>query len=158
MEAKKGTMIVQLSGDFDKVFAGFTLASASAAAGMPTTIFFTFWGLKAIQKGNLTGKGFMGRMVGLMNRGGLQRLGPSKFNFGGIGRWMFKRMMKAKGVAGLEELRQACIDLGVKFYACKMSMDVMEIRREDLIPEVVDVVGAAKATKDADAASVQYFI
>lgn len=158
MAEKKGCMIVQMSGDFDKVFAGFTLASAAAAAGMPTTIFFTFWGIKAIQRGNLTGRGLMGRMVGLMNRGGLQRLGPSKFNFGGIGRWMFKKMMAAKGVAGLEELRQACIDLGVKFYVCKTSMDVMEIRREDLIPEVVDVVGAAKAMKDADAASVQYFI
>lgn len=158
MAEKKGCMIIQLSGDFDKVFAGFTLASAAAAAGMPTTIFFTFWGMKAVQKGNLTGKGFMGRMVGLMNRGGLQHLNPSKFSFGGVGRWMFKKMMKAKGAASLEELRQACIDLGVKFYACKTSMDVLEIRREDLIPEVVDVVGAAKAMKDADAASVQYFI
>lgn len=158
MADKKGCMIVQLSGDFDKIFAGFTLASAAAAAGMPTTIFFTFWGMKAVQKGNLTGKGFMGRMVGLMNRGGLQRLNPSRFSFGGIGRWMFKKMMASKGVARLEELRQACIDLGVKFYACKTSMDVLEIRREDLIPEVVDVVGAAKAMRDADAASVQYFI
>jgi peroxiredoxin family protein len=158
MADKKGCMIVQLSGDFDKVFAGFTLASAAAAAGMPTTIFFTFWGMKAIQKGNLTGKGFMGRMIGLMNRGGLQRLNPSRFSFGGIGRWMFKKMMAAKGAANLEELRQACIDLGVRFYACKTSMDVLGIRREDLITEVVDVVGAAKAIKDADAASVQYFI
>src|SRR4030042_1196835 len=155
---KKGTMIVQLSGDFDKVFAGFTLASASAAAGMPTTIFFTFWGLKAIQKGNLTGKGFMGRMVGLLNRGGLERRGPSKFNFGGMGRWMFKKMMAAKGVTTLTELRQACIDLGVHFLACKMSMDVMEIKREDLIPEVEDVAGAATATKIAADSSVQYFI
>ena len=74
MAAKNGTTIVLLSGDMDKVFAAFTLASSAAAAGMNTTIFFTFWGLKAIQKGNLTGKSFMGRMVGLMNRGGLERL------------------------------------------------------------------------------------
>src|SRR4030042_210964 len=155
---KKGTMIVQLSGDFDKVFAGFTLASASAAAGMPTTIFFTFWGLKAIQKGNLTGKGFMGRMVGLLNRGGLHRLGPSRFNFGGMGRWMFKKMMAAKRVAPLEELRQACIDLGVPFVACKTSRDVMEVKREDLIDEVEAVVGAAKQIKDASESAINYFI
>jgi len=73
MAEKNGTTIVLLSGDMDKVFAAFTLASSAAAAGMNTTIFFTFWGLKAIQKGNLTGKSFMGRMVGLMNRGGLER-------------------------------------------------------------------------------------
>lgn len=158
MAEKNGTTIILLSGDFDKVFAAFILASAAASAGQETTIFFTFWGLKAIQKGNLTGKGLMGRMIGLLNRGGLQRLNPSKFSFGGMGRWMFKKMMASKGVTSLQELRQACIDLGVHFLACKMSMDVMEIRREDLIPEVEDVVGAATATKNAAASSVQYFI
>jgi len=158
MADKKGTTIILLSGDFDKVFAAFTLASAAAAAGMNTTIFFTFWGLKAIQKGNPTGKGFMGRMIGLLNRGGLERLNPSKFSFGGMGRWMFKKMMAAKGATTLAELRQACIDLGVHFLACKMSMDVMEITREDLIPEVEDVVGAATATKIGAESAVQYFI
>ena len=53
-------------------------------------MFFTFWGIKAIQKGNLTGQGFLGKMIGLMNRGGIERLGPSHFKFGGIGRGLFK--------------------------------------------------------------------
>ena len=156
-EQEKAT-IVLFNGDFDKVFAAFTIATASAAAGMDTTIFVTFWGLKAIQKGNLTGKGLMGRMVGLMNRGGLDVIGPSKFNFGGIGRWMFKKMMKNKNVALLPELRQTLIDLGVHFLACKTSMDVMEIEREDLIDEVEDVVGAAKFVKDAANSKIQLFI
>jgi peroxiredoxin family protein len=156
-EQEKAT-IVLFNGDFDKVFAAFTIATASAAAGMDTTIFVTFWGLKAIQKGNLTGKGLMGRMVGLMNRGGLDVIGPSKFNFGGIGRWMFKKMMKNKNVALLPELRQTLIDLGVHFLACKTSMDVMEIKREDLIDEVEDVVGAAKFVKEAANSKIQLFI
>ena len=100
----------------------------------------------------------MGRMVGLMNRGGLDVIGPSKFNFGGIGRWMFKKMMKNKNVALLPELRQTLIDLGVHFLACKTSMDVMEIEREDLIDEVEDVVGAAKFVKDAANSKIQLFI
>jgi len=158
MGEQKSATIIVLSGDMDKAFAAFTLGSAAAAAGMNTTMFFTFWGLKAVQKGNLTGRGFMGRMVGLMNRGGLHRLGPSKFNFGGMGRWMFKKMMAAKRVAPLEELRQACIDLGVHFVACKTSMDVMEVRREDLIDEVEAVVGAAKVIKDASESAINYFI
>ena len=158
METKNGATIILLSGDMDKVFAALTLASTSAAAGMDTTVFVTFWGLKAIQKGNFTGRGFMGRMVGVMNHGGIQRLGPSKFNFGGIGRWMFKKMMSSKGVASLAELRQACLDLGVHFLACKMSMDVMEIKREDLIDEVEDMVGAATAIQKASQSAVQFFI
>ncbi len=158
MANKEKATIVLFSGDFDKVFAAFTIATATAAAGLDTTIFVTFWGLKAIQKGNLTGKGLMGRMIGLMNRGGLDVIGPSKFNFSGIGRWMFKKMMIDKNVALLPELRQTLLDLGVHFLGCKMSMDVMEIRREDLIDEVEDVVGAATMVNHAANSSVQFFI
>ena len=157
MENNKATIIV-LSGDMDKVFAAFTLASGAAAAGMETTLFFTFWGLNAVKKGRKTGSSFMGKMIGRMNRGGLERLNPSQFSFGGMGRKMFGKMMSKKGVASLGELRQACIDLDVHFLACKMSMDVMEITREDLIDEVEDVVGVAKAIKDASESSINYFI
>ena len=61
----------------------------------------------------------MGRMVGLMNRGGLDVIGPSKFNFGGIGRWMFKKMMRNKKVTMLPEMRQTMIDLGVISWPAK---------------------------------------
>ena len=157
MAENKATIIL-LSGEFDKVFAAFSLAIASAAAGLDTTIFFTFWGVKSIQKGNLTGTGLFGKMLGVLNRGGIRRLDPSHFSFFGIGRWMFKKMMKDKKVASMEELRQTCIDLGVHFLACKMSMDVMEIKREDLIDEVEDVVGAATAVGNAAESKVQFFI
>jgi peroxiredoxin family protein len=157
MAENKATIVV-FSGDMDKIFAAFSIATGAAAAGMETTLFFTFWGIKAIQKGNRTGKGLMGKMLGLMNRGGLDRLGPSKFNFGGMGRWMFKKMMDDKGVTPLEEVRQMLLDLDVHFLACKMSMDVMEITREDLIDEVEDVVGVAKFVQEAAGSAIQLFI
>jgi peroxiredoxin family protein len=141
--------IVVFSGDMDKVMAAFIIATTGAAMGKETSMFFTFWGIKAIQKGNPTGKGFLGKMLGVMNRGGIDRLGPSRFNFGGLGRWMFKKMMRDKGTASLPELRQTAIDLGVKLLACQMSMDVMEIAREDLIDEVDDIVGAATYCNNA---------
>lgn len=150
--------IVLMSGDFDHVFAAFTIAISTAAAGMDTTLFCTFWGIKAIQKGNLTGKGFFGKMLGVMNRGGLDNIGPSKFNFGGIGRWMFKKMMKDKKVVQLPEMLKTMIDLGVHLHACKTSMDVMEIKREDLIDEVEDIVGAAAMVKNASESPVHFFI
>jgi peroxiredoxin family protein len=150
--------IVVFSGDMDKVFAAFIIATTAAAMGQETTMFFTFWGLKAIQKGNVTGKGFFGRMLGLMNRGGIDRLGPSKFNFFGLGRWMFKKMMRDQNVTSLPEMLQTAIDLDVKLLACLMSMDVMEISRDDLIDEVDDVVGAATMLAEAQQSQVQFFI
>ena len=156
--AENKASIIVFSSDMDKVFAAFILATGAAAAGMDTTMFFTFWGLKAIQKGNLTGKGLMGKMLGMMNRGGIERLGPSKFSFFGAGRWMFKKMMADKGITPLEELRETAIDLGVHILACNMSMGVMEIGREDLIDEVEDVVGVAKFVKEAASSAIQLFI
>jgi peroxiredoxin family protein len=151
------TMIV-ISGDMDKVFAAFSIAIGAAAAGRETSMFFTFWGIKAIQKGNFTGKSLFGRMVGLLNRGGINRIGPSRFNFGGIGRWMFKRMMKSHNITPLEELRKTAIDLGVKLLPCETSMQVMEIKREDLIDEVEDSCGVATMLEKAFRSKATLFI
>ena len=158
MEKNNKATIVLMSGDLDHVFAAFTIAIATLSAGMDTTLFITFWGMKAIQKGNLTGSSFFGKMLGVINRGGLDVIGPSKFNFGGIGRWMFKKMMKDKRVVLLPEMRQTMIDLGVHLLACKTSMDVMEIKREDLIDEVEGIVGAATMVENASKSEVHFFI
>jgi len=151
--------IVVFSGDMDKVFAAFIIATGCAAAGMDTTLFFTFWGLNAIKKGEpIKAKGFLGKMMGIMNRGGINRLNPSRFSFGGIGRVLFSKMMRDKNVTSLEELRQTLIDLDAHLLACKMSMDVLEITRDDLIPEVEDIVGAATFVKEAANSKLQLFI
>ncbi len=158
-DRKNKLTLVVLSGDLDKVMASFIIATGAAAAGMEVVMFFTFWGLKAIQKdGVLTGRGLFGRMLGLMNRGGLNAIGPSRLNMGGLGRWMFKLMMKQKGVTQLPELRQTAIDLGVKLMPCQMSMDVMEISREHLIPEATEPVGVATMLEHANESSIQFFI
>jgi peroxiredoxin family protein len=155
---RNGTTIIVMSGDMDKVMAAFNIAVGAAAAGKETNMFFTFWGLKAIQKGNRTGRSFFGKMMGVMNRGGINRIGPSRFNFGGIGRWMFKKMMKDHKIVSLEELRQTAIDLGVKFHPCQMSMEVMEISKEDLIDEVQGVCGVASMLEMSDRSRQTLFI
>jgi peroxiredoxin family protein len=151
--------IVVFSGDMDKIFAALIIATGCLAAGMETTLFFTFWGLNAIKKGEpIKAKGFLGKMMGIMNRGGINRLNPSRFSFGGIGRVLFSKMMRDKNVASLEELRQTAIDLDVHLLACKMSMDVLEITRDDLIPEVENIVGVATFVKEAAKSRIQLFI
>lgn len=154
---KKLSMVV-FSGDMDKVMAAFIIATGAAAAGMEVIMFFTFWGLNAIRIGRRTGKGLFGRMLGMMNRGGIERIGPSRFNFGGAGRWMFKIMMKQHQVTPLAELRQMAIDLGVKFLPCGMSMDVMEISREDLIPETTEPVGVATFIEHSQQSQTTLFV
>jgi peroxiredoxin family protein len=154
--AEKATIIV-FSGEMDKVMGAFIIATGAAAFDMQVTMFFTFWGLKAIQRGGLTGKSFFGRMLGLMNRGGVDRMGPSKFNFGGVGRWMFKKMMADHNVTPLPELVRKARELGVKLVACEMSMNVMEIPKEELL-EGVEIGGVATYIAEASESKFSLFI
>ncbi|HEY90775.1 MAG TPA: hypothetical protein G4O07_02985 [Dehalococcoidia bacterium] len=154
---KKASMVV-FSGDMDKLFGAFIIATGAAATGTDVTMFFTFWGFRALKKNVTTGKGLFGKMMGLIERGDIKKANPSKYGFMGMGRWMFKKMMKSKNVASLTELRQIALDLGVKMYACQMSMDVMEIGREDLIDGITDYVGAGFFVEQAQNSDFTMFI
>jgi peroxiredoxin family protein len=157
-EKKKKLSMIVFSGDMDKLFAAFTLATGAAASGMDVVMFFTFWGLRALKKKVPTGKSLFGRMLGFMYGGDINRATPSKMSFGGIGRWMFKKMMKAKKVPSLAELRQMALELGVKLYGCQMSMEVMEIPREKMLDEVQACVGVAYFIEQAQQSDVTLFI
>jgi peroxiredoxin family protein len=157
--AKNKLSMVVLSGDMDKVMAALIIATGAAANGMEVCMFFTFWGLKAIQKdGVITGKGLFGRMLGIMNRGGLNAIGPSRLNMGGLGRWMFKKMMKEKGVASLPELYDMAVDLGVVMMPCQMSMDVMEFDPKNFRENTTQPVGVATFLENAAESKVTLFI
>jgi len=150
--------MVVFSGDLDKLFAAFSIATGAAASNMEVTMFFTFWGLRALKKKMRTGKSFLGRMLSLFYGGDIDRASPSKMSFGGIGRWMFKKMMSAKKVPTLAELRQTAVDLGVKLYGCQTSMEVMEIPREKMIDEVAQCVGVVTFIEQAQQADVTLFV
>lgn len=155
--AQDKASIIVMSGDLDKVMGAFIIANGAAAFDMKVTMFFTFWGLKAIQKGNLTGASLMGRMLGLMNRGGVEAIGPSRLNMGGMGRWMFKKMMKQKKVTPLATLVRQAKEQGVRLVACEMSCNVMEIRKEDFI-EGVEMGGVATFIAEASESKFSLFI
>jgi peroxiredoxin family protein len=156
-EAKEKASIIVMSGDLDKVMGAFIIANGAAAFDMQVTMFFTFWGLKAIQKGTLTGKSLMGRMLGLMNRGGVEAIGPSRLNMGGMGRWMFKKMMRAKNVAPLATLVRQAKEQGVRLVACEMSCNVMEIGKKDFI-DGVEMGGVATFIAEASESKFSLFI
>ena len=123
------------------------------------TIFFTFWGLNAIKKVRKpqVQKDIFGRMYGMMLPSSSLKLKLSKMNMGGIGSRMMRYLMKSKGVDSLESLRQQAIDNGVEFIACQMSMDVMGVKKEELLDNV-SVGGVATYMDRADQANVNLFI
>jgi peroxiredoxin family protein len=157
-EKKKKLAMIVFSGDLDKLFSAFVIATGAAASGMEVVMFFTFWGLRALKKKAATGRSLFGRVLGLATRGGIDKAPPSKMSYGGIGRWIFRKMMRAKRLPSLVELRQSAIDLGVKLVGCQTSMEVMEIPREKMIDQVAACVGVAYFIEQAQESSVTLFI
>lgn len=158
-QKRKKLAMVVFSGDMDKLMGAFIIAASAAASNMEVTMFFTFWGFRALKKEkSKTGRSFMGKLMGLLESGGLEKAKPSKYSMGGIGRWMFKKMMSSKNVASLPELRQMAIDMGAKLYPCQMSMDVMEIPEDALIDEAQKTVGAGFFVEQAANSDFTLFI
>ena len=160
VETTRKVSLVVMSGDMDKLFGAFIIATGAAAMGNDVTMFFTFWGLRALKDADAkaTGKTLFGRMLGMMYGGGIEKAGPSKFGFGGMGRWMFGKMMKSNNVSSLPELRDLALDLGVKMYGCQMSMDVMEIPQDTFVDGVQDPVGVGFMLMEAQESQIQFFI
>ena len=139
MAAKSMTIILH-SGDFDKAMAAFILANGAAAKGMDVTMFFTFWGLN------------------VMTKGGPQKAGLSKMNFGGLGKAMIKKKMQEHNVTPLEELISDAADLDVRMIGCEMTMDLMGIPRENLLKEITEVSGVGAYMDSAVEGHVNLFI
>ena len=76
---------------------------------------------------------------------------------GGMGTKMMRYIMNRKGVDSLESLRQQAIDNGVEFIACQMSMDVMGVKKEELLDNVT-IGGVATYMDRAEEANVNLFI
>ena len=156
---EKGKTLILFSDNLDKTLATFVLANGAAATGKKVSIFFTFWGLNAIKKTDKprVKKDIWGRMFGWMLPSDSTKLALSQMNMLGIGARMMRYLMKRKGVDSLETLRQQAIDNGVEFIACQMSMDVMGVKREELLDEVT-VGGVATYMERAEQANVNLFI
>lgn len=151
--------IIVFSGDLDKVLAAFVLATGAAAAGLQTSMFFTFWGLSALKKKDASGgpKNIMEKMFAVMTPSSSESLGTSKMNYFGMGAVMLRKMMKDKQIATLEELMALARELDVKFIACTMSMDAMGVSQSELL-DGLTYGGVATYMADAVRSRVTLFI
>ncbi|MGC4018179.1 MAG: FAD-dependent oxidoreductase [Muricomes sp.] len=155
----QGKTLIVFSGDLDKVLASFIIASGAAAMGRPVTMFFTFWGLNALRKEQKqhVQKSVVEKMFGFMMPRGSKKLKLSKMNMGGMGTKMMRKVMKDKNVNSLEELMEQAMANGIKLVACTMSMDVMGIKKEELI-DGIEFAGVTSYLGSAEEANVNLFV
>ncbi|MDR2192581.1 MAG: FAD-dependent oxidoreductase [Endomicrobium sp.] len=150
---------IVFSEDLDRAIAAFIMANAAAAMDRKVKMFFTFWGLNILKRSErvCAKKDFISKMFGFMTPRGSLKLPLSKMNVFGLGAKLIRFIMKRKNAESLETLIEAAKKLGVEFIACSMSMDIMGIKREELI-DGVQIGGAASMLSFAEQSDMSLFI
>ncbi len=161
--------LIASKGTLDWAYPPFILASTGAALDMEVAVFFTFYGLP------LLCKDLKAKVAPHANPAMPMKMpfGPQGFQniswpipnaissnvpgFETFATAMMKKQFEKKGVATIEELREACVESDVTLIACQMTMDVFGFKREDFIDEI-DLGGAATFLEFAADADISLFI
>ena len=138
-------LIINYSGELEKVWATMLLASTAAAMGVKCRVFVTFWGLQVFVKDSkrITGKNWMQKMLSFMSRPGISHRKLSKMNFLGMGPWMMGTLAKQYKNPSPKELLEIAQAMGVEFIPCQMTLEMFGLTKDDLIEGMGEPVGAA---------------
>lgn len=154
--AKKLALIAS-KGTLDWAYPPFILASTAAALDYEVSIFFTFYGLTLLKKDvsdlkvSPLGNPAMPMPVLMPN---LVQVLPGLESMATM---LMKQKIADKGVASIQELREICLESGVKLIACQMTMDLFDFKREEFI-DGIEIGGAATFFEFAGEANVSLFI
>ena len=162
--------IIATKGTLDWAYPPFILASTGSALGWDVSVFFTFYGLLLLKKNIDAEVSPLGNPAMPMK----MPFGPKWFQnfvwpmpnlimagipgFEKVATTLMKKTFKNKGVATVGELRDLCLEAGVKMVACQMTVDVFGFSKDDFIPEVKDYVGATYFLPVAAKSDVCLFI
>jgi peroxiredoxin family protein len=157
----KSMSIIVTKGSLDWAYPPFILGTTAAAMGVDVTMFFTFYGLPLLLKdinpqvtalGNAAMKmPMMGMHIGMPN---FMSMIPGVDAAATV---MMKNLIKKKGVASIEDLREAAIESDINMVACQMTMDLFEYKIEDMI-DGITVGGAATYMENALKSDINLFI
>jgi peroxiredoxin family protein len=161
LENAKSMSIIVTKGSLDWAYPPFILGTTAAAMDVDVTMFFTFYGLVLMKKdlnlkfttlGNPAME--MPMMGGHMAMPNLVGMLPGVGSAAGT---MMKNLIKKKGVASIEELREAAVESDVKMIGCQMTLDLFEYDRKDMIDEM-EIGGAATYMEKALKSDINLFI
>lgn len=139
-------------GTLDMAYPALVMGWAALGNGIDVTIFFTFWGMDIINKhrvdhlqiapvANTSMKmSMMGVDTGNLGIPQVMGVLPGMTAFATK---LMKDKMEHIEVPPVREYLQMLVDGGAKLYACKMSVDMMELDKDDFVEGVIDIVTAS---------------
>lgn len=153
----KKMAIIASKGTLDMAYPPFILGSTAAALDFEVQIFFTFYGLTLLRK-DLSGV----KISPLANPAmpmpvPMPVMVSALPGMESMATMMMKQKIAKKGVASIETLRSACLEAGVKFIGCEMTVDLFDFKREDFI-DGIEYGGASTFLGFAGEADVSLFI
>ncbi|MGR9090210.1 MAG: sulfur carrier protein DsrE2 [Gammaproteobacteria bacterium] len=159
-DAKSMTLIVT-KGSLDWGYPPFILATTAAAMGLNVTMFFTFYGLGLLLKDLKPQISSLGNPAMKMPMGGMHMGLPNMVSaipgVDAAASMMMKNLIKKKGVASLEDLREAAVESDVRMIACQMTLDLFEYDIKDMI-DGPEIGGAATYIECATQSDINLFI
>lgn len=157
----KSLSIIVTKGTLDWAYPPFILSTTAAAMGMNVSMFFTFYGLPLLLKKLDLKVTTLGNAAMEMPMMGGHMAMPNMFAMlpGATAGTtaMMKNLIKKKGVASIEELREAAIESEVQMIGCQMTMDLFEYGKEDMI-DGIEIGGAATYLETAMKSDINLFI
>jgi peroxiredoxin family protein len=153
--------IIVTKGSLDWAYPPFILATTAAAMGLEVTMFFTFYGLPLLLKKLDLQLTTLGNAAMKMPMMGMHMVMPNLVSaipgVDAAATKMMKNMMNQKGVASIEDLREAAVESDVRLIACQMTMDLFEYSLDDMI-EGPELGGAATYIECATKSHINIFI
>ncbi len=157
LKRPKKMAIIATKGTLDWAYPPLILATTGASLGWDVGIFFTFYGLKILQKNRKLEIGTTGNPAMPMPIP-MPQLLTALPGMTPMATAMMKRQFKDHGVASIDELLEVAIELGVKMQPCGMTMDVFGFAADGFIDGIEPVCGATHFLSWAADADVSLFI
>ncbi|MCP4314464.1 MAG: peroxiredoxin family protein [Hyphomicrobiales bacterium] len=161
IENAKNMSIIVTKGTLDWAYPPFILGTTAAAMDMKVSMFFTFYGLPLLLKELDLKLSTLGNPAMKMPMGGMHMALPNMMAMiPGVDRaasTMMKNLMNKKGVASIEDLREAAVDADVTMIACQMTLDLFEYSPDDMI-DGIEIGGAATYMEVASKSDINLFI
>ncbi len=155
-QLKRNRLVIVCSkGSLDMAYPPLMLATTGAAMGMEVDLYFTFWGMNMINKKTIDSLKIspvgnaalpMPNILGMIP--GMTAMMTS----------MMKKKIQQVKMPSIKEMIATAKESGVRFHACSNTMDMMGVKKEDLIPEVDDIIGAATYLDLASEDAITLFI
>ncbi len=138
-------------GSLDMAYPALVMANAALGEGVETHVFFTFWGLDIINKKTMNHLKFtiLGNPATHMPQGlgglpGMTAMATHRM----------KKQIEDQDVPEIPEFLQMITDAGGHLWACKMSVDMMGLTKEDMVDEVEGIISATDFIELSDDAEV----